>query len=168
MLKNFVDITTVSQPVTDANYTEEDAPVSVYYGVLVKNRYDDDRLDIINGRKIKHKVLTLNDAKEVTRYLYGVKIDNPLLALKIYKDFSPDMDKIEDSIYIDSYMHHLKTYKLTCDECYSSVCRGMLAIDGIYVNEISEDIPLNVFNVQHDDPQWYLRYASCHIYILHR
>lgn len=167
MLYKTVELDRTSQPVDDSKYQPNRDPVSVYYGTVVKSMYDDDRLNISGGKKIKHKVVSLHDKDSKTKYIYGVKINNPLLAMKMYHDFADDMEKIDDADYIDCYSRHLDAYGMSCDESYSQVCRGLLCIDGVYLNDIAEDIPVNVFDVDCTDPQWFLRYASCHIYILH-
>lgn len=166
MFENQVSIDLTTQPVKDELYDKSESSTSVYYGTVIKNMYDHERLSIINGSHIKHDIINLHTADRGNRYIYGVKLPNPLLALKLLSDFN-NMSYLSDDEYIDEYMEHVSKYGVSCEESYSSIARGMLSIDGMYLNEISEDVPLNIFNVDHEQPQWYLKYASAHIYILH-
>ena len=166
MFENHVSIDLTTQPVRDELYIENETSDAVYYGTIIKNMYDHDRLSINNGTHVKHQVTDLYTQESNTRYIYGIKLPNPLLALKLLADFNNVID-IEDEEYIDVYMEHISRYGVSCEESYINIARGLLCIDGMYLNEITEDVPLNIFHVDHDQPQWYLKYASAHIHILH-
>lgn len=166
MFENQVSIDLTTQPVKDELYKHADSSAAVYYGTVIKNMYDHERLAINGGEHVKHKVVDLLTGDETTKYIYGVRLPNPLLALKLLTDFSYVVD-VTDEEYIDVYMEHLSRYGVSCEESYFNIARGLLSVDGMYLNDIAEDVPLNIFQVDHEQPQWYLKYASAHIYILH-
>lgn len=166
MFDNQVSIDLTTQPVADNLYEDIDSSTAVYYGTVIKNMYDHTRLDIPNGKYVKHQVIDLHTRCKNIKYIYGIKLPNPLLALKMLADFNDKMDE-NDENYIDVYMDHVSSYGVSCEESYNNIARGLLCVDGVYLNDIAEDVPLNIFQVDHEQPQWYLKYASSHIYILH-
>lgn len=166
MFENQVSIDLTTQPVKDDLYEDIDSSISVYYGTVIKNMYDHTRLNIPTGNHVKHQVVNLHTKCKSTKYIYGIKLPNPLLALKMLADFNDKIDDTDET-YIDMYMEHVSSYGVSCEESYTNIARGMLCVDGVYLNDIAEDIPLNIFQVDHEQPQWYLKYASSHIYILH-
>jgi hypothetical protein len=166
MFENQVSLDLTTQPVRDDLYEDIDASTSVYYGTIIKNMYDHTRLNIPGGEHVKHQVVNLHTRINSTKYIYGIKLPNPLLALKLLADFSDEIDDADDT-YIDRYMEHVSSYGVGCEESYNNIARGILCVDGVYLNDITEDVPLNIFQVDHEQPQWYLKYASSHIYILH-
>lgn len=166
MFENQVSIDLTTQPVHGDLYADTDSSTSVYYGTIIKNMYDHTRLDIPEGERVKHQVIDLHTRCKSTKYIYGIKLPNPLLALKLLADFNDKIDDVDDT-YIDRYMEHVSNYGVSCEESYNIIARGILCVDGVYLNDITEDVPLNIFQVDHEQPQWYLKYASSHIYILH-
>ena len=137
----------------------------MYYGANIKHKYDCERLNIPSGQRIKHDVKSIFNGDKIVKYIHGKPVENPLLVLKILKDFDPE--SVKRSNLIERYFNHLRKYSLSCSDSYGYIDVGCLTVDGVHLSDISENVDLNIFDVNEDDPQWYSRYASTHVFILY-
>ncbi len=153
------------EPVDDSKYTTPSCLPAVYYGANIKHRYDCERLNIPGGERIKHSVQSLLDDHDTVRYIHGHPVANPLLVLKLLRDLEPE--KVPKDQLLTRYFKHLGKYGLSCSDSYGYIAGGCLTIDGAHLGDISENTELNIFDISTDDPQWYSRYASTHIFILY-
>ena len=58
-----LDTSLAEKPVDEKQFTELVEVPAVYYGAAIKHEFDNQRLSIKNGVKIKHRVTTLIDKK---------------------------------------------------------------------------------------------------------
>ena len=165
-MREMIDHTISLEPVDGSKYSYPKTYPAVYYGANIKHQYDSDRLNINKGHRIKHEIESIVDGVPDMKYIYGIPVENPLLILKLYKDLQPS--NIPRNKLLEVYFKHLSKYQLTCSDSYGYIDVGCLTIDGAHLNEISENTEYNIFDVNEDDPQWYSRYASTHIFILYK
>lgn len=164
-MHKMINHTVSLEPVDGSKYTYPKRLPSVYYGAHIKHKYDCERLNIPDGLRIKHDVRCVATGERTTKYIHGLQVENPLLVMKILKDFKPD--RVSSSELVELYSKHLVKYGISCSDSYGYIDVGCLTIDGAFLNDISENTDLNIFDVSAEDPQWYSRYASTHIFILY-
>ena len=138
---------------------------TVLYGAVVKDEYDDQRLVNNQAEYYTHSVQDIASSTEVDVYFRAVRLSQPLLAMKILKDF-----KVlgEDTQARNAeYEHLLSKFNMTCSDSLNMLYDGCLPIDGGCIKDFADRSKIDVLSYNFDQYEWYNRFSSLGIYILY-
>lgn len=136
---SMLDVDLVNEPLDIDSFSylnDEDYPACIL-GFQLKNLYDQKRL-ILNKSYNPVDVIHLvpNDAV-LPKFFRGINIS-------IKKEFLPLISHLEllgiqnkNTLNLDNYKNILKSYNLSCENCYAYLNKGIYPIDSECLNQIS-------------------------------
>lgn len=160
-----LDTSLADKPVDTTDFIKLRQLPAVYYGAVIKHEFDNQRLTIKNGVKVKHPITTLIDKEKKDQYIYGVEVLQPLIPLKVLNDFL--RTKCSDINFISTYQRVLNEHSLSPNTGLGYISRGCLVIDGQHLQHVSENTKSSILEYQLTDADWFNKFASLHIFILY-
>ena len=160
-----IDSDLVEVKVNARGYKKPVGKPAIYYGALIKNEYDNQRVITNSGMKIKHKTRDISSSNIIERYIKGVPIEQPLMLHRLYREFKTLNPSCTG--FAKSYNKVLDKYNLTCSEGMGYISHGMLLVDGVHINTVT-DVPIrNVLKLDLDAKNWFEGFANLHIFIMY-
>lgn len=138
---NFIDISFAGEPVNTDSFQflhENDYP-TVMIGFIIKNKYDQERLQI---KKIYNPVNYIHflTAKNIQpMFLRGLKITAKSKYIPLINQLEQLNLTLPAEINLKFYNNLLSEYNLTCDDCFSFLQKGIYPIDGKYISDIAKE-----------------------------
>lgn len=167
----------IEQPVTTKKYSiydVKDLP-KVFLGIRIKNRYDEDRMQI--KEKYKPKYIShfrlLNELEPF--YMYGIEITPTKQYKKLLKELNNNINFLPNmsfNKFVSRYESILTDHGLSCNTCYRYLSDGLYPIDVNHVTSISKKNLCDEFNsgfksmITESDEPWYLNTNNFNLYIL--
>tara|TARA_R110000787_G_scaffold40970_2_gene101367 strand:+ start:1020 stop:1529 length:510 start_codon:yes stop_codon:yes gene_type:complete len=134
-----IDVSLVESPVNGEGFSYE-TPLepSIFLGFIIKNEYDNKRLDI-NEKYNPKKFFRLykSNSKSNMLPLYGVCLKPNELGEKIIRLVS-DQEKSYD-INLVVYQNLLSEFDITCNDCYAYFKSGIYPIDFKKFRDLTDD-----------------------------
>jgi hypothetical protein len=161
-----INIELKDQPIVDTpKYNNPGNIPTVLYGAVVKDEYDDQRLINDQADYYTHSVKDIDSGNMLDIYFRAVRLNQPLLALKILSDFKKTT-RSEKEIRAQ-YEHLLSKFDMSCSDQLGMLYEGCLPIDGGCIKQLSDRKRIDVLSYNFDQYEWYNRFSSLGIYILY-
>ena len=145
----------------------------ILLGYRIKNKFDESRINIkpkYNPERISH--FTWGDQFEPV-FFYGIEIKPKKVWTKLLDHISALVNDNPD-ITSAQYMDILKSYDLSCNECYSYLSDGIYPVDIKHLNDISRKSFTKEMNsgfnnmLQKTNHPWYTTLPNFKLFILSR
>ncbi len=161
----------IDLPVTTKDYHIYDVdklPV-VFLGIRVKNKFDENRIQIknkYNPRLVTHFKLGYKDLEPT--YLYGVQVN----VKAEYKQLIDQLNYTHLPLSREDYSDMLSEYNLTCNDCYIYLCDGIYPLDIKHLDTISRKNMSSEIDsgfksmVRKTDAPWYASLLNFNLFIL--
>ena len=152
---NLIDVDLAVEPLVpkDCNFIADKNYPFCLLGFQLKNAYDQLRLQFKAKYNITDYIHFLPDSEATPLFFRGINIRPNQKVSSLFKQlelFNVSLSELP----IKKYKHVLSEYRLTCEDCFGSLQKGVYPIDGECINLITDnivdlnDLYANAFNTK--------------------
>jgi hypothetical protein len=138
---NLIDIDLAVEPLTpkECNFIADKNYPFCLLGFQLKNAYDQSRLQFKKKYNIVDYVHFLPDSNATPLFFRGLSLKPNQKINSLFKQLELFNISLSE-LPTNKYKHVLSEYRLTCEDCFGSLQKGVYPIDGECVNLITSDI----------------------------
>jgi hypothetical protein len=107
-------------------------------GFQLKNSYDQKRIKLTSLLPVKDVVHKLPTSKAHPMFLRGLPLNVRPHFLPLLKQLRELNTTLHDNVDLIRYKHILNNYKLTCNDCFAYLRKGVYPIDGECLDLIAD------------------------------